>query len=116
MATMFPDRATGSDNRARRMNRHLAAALVIFALLQIFVVAMMGGSLLLHFGIILSLGLFAGMARALERRWERLSISGLPDQGLATRYRMDVLQLWGLSLLAPLLWIPVATIMNALFG
>jgi hypothetical protein len=116
MASIFTSGATGSESHVRRISRHIASALVVFAVLQIFVVAMLGGSLLLHFGIIVSLGLFAVMGRALERRWTRLSAGNLPEAGLATRFRMDILTLWGLSLLAPMLWIPVKTVADALFG
>lgn len=118
MASIFGDGSerVGQNGHAKHLSGHLAVALVVFALLQIFVVAWMGGSLILHFGIIAAIGGFALLARALERRWQMLDESGLPAAGLATRYRMDLIQLWAASLLAPMLWIPVAIVMNALFG
>ena len=98
------------------MSSHLAAALVVFCLLQIFIVAKMGGSLLLHLGIIIAIGGFAIAARGLERRWEMLDQSGLSAHGLTIRFRRDLLQLWSASIMGGLLWIPVAIIFRALFG
>lgn len=116
MASAFTDDATTGLDRSRRIKRHVACALVAFSLIQIFVVAKLGGSLVLHLGIIIAIGMFACTARALEHRWDRLANSNLPEAGLTTRYKMDVLQLWGVSILSPFLWIPVATVANALFG
>jgi hypothetical protein len=101
---------------AKRVSSHLAAALVTFALLQIFIIAKMGGSLVLHLGIIVAIGGFAMAARGLEHRWMMLERSDLPTAGLALRFRRDVFQLWGASILGALLWIPVAIIYRTLFG
>ncbi|WP_336967734.1 hypothetical protein [Sphingobium aromaticiconvertens] len=101
---------------AKRISSHLAAALVTFALLQIFIIAKTGGSLVLHLGIIIAIGGFAMAARALEHRWVMLDQGGLPTAGLALRFRRDLIQLWGASIFGALLWIPVAIIYRALFG
>lgn len=118
MATLFDThiRSGRSAGYAKRISTHLAAALVTFCLLQIFIVAKMGGSLVLHLGIIVAIGGFAMAARGLERRWHMLEQSDLPRGGLALRYRRDLLQLWGASLIGALLWAPVAIIFRALFG
>lgn len=118
LATMLNDGAIpgGRTGHARRMSSHLATALVVFCLLQIVIVAKMGGSLLLHLGVIIAIGGFALAARGLERRWEMLDQSGLPTQGLALRFRRDLLQLWSATIVGALLWIPVAIIFRALFG
>lgn len=101
---------------AKRMSSHLASALVIFCLLQIGIVAKMGGSLVLHLGIIVAIGGFAVAARGMERRWEMLDESGLSSHGLDLRFRRDVAQLWFVSICSGLLWIPVAIIYRFLFG
>lgn len=101
---------------ARRMSSHLAAALVTFCILQISIVARMGGSLILHLGVIVAIGAFAVAARGLERRWENLGKCDLPAQRLALRFRRDVARLWLTSLLSGLLWIPVAVLSRPLFG
>ena len=108
--------AVSENGYARRMSTHLAFALVVFCLLQIFIVARMGGSLVLHLGIIVAIGGFGVAARRLERRWELLDGGGLSDDGLSLRYRRDVAQLWLTSIASGLLWIPVAVIFRALFG
>lgn len=101
---------------AKWISSHLAAALVVFCLLQIFIVAKMGGSLALHLGIIVAIGGYAVAARGLERRWQMLEQAGLSQGGLSLRFRRDVLQLWVASLVGGLLWIPVAIIFRFLFG
>lgn len=110
--TLAPSRT----NYAKRVSSHLAAALVIFALLQIFIIAKTGGSLILHLGIIVAIGGFGMAARALEHRWAMLERGGLPTAGLALRFRRDLIQLWGVSIFGAILWIPVAIIYRALFG
>lgn len=118
LATIWNNRAGGSRRTsfARRISSHLAAALVVFCLLQIFIVAKMGGSLLLHLGVIVAIGGFAVAARGLERRWQMIEQAALPHDGLALRFRRDVLHLWAASLIGALLWIPVVVIYRALFG
>lgn len=101
---------------SRRASSHLATALVVFCLLQIFIVARMGGSLVLHLGVIVAIGVFAVSARAMERRWEMLDHSGLSSAGLAVRFRRDVARLWTLSIVGGLMWIPIAVIFHAIFG
>lgn len=118
MATLFEQGAIRSRGAgfAKRISTHLALALVAFCVLQILIVAKIGGSLVLHLCIIVAIGGFAVAARGLERRWAMLDQSGLSQQGLALRFRRDVLQIWGASLFGALLWIPVAIIFRALFG
>ncbi|MET0249053.1 MAG: hypothetical protein ABW164_04920 [Sphingobium sp.] len=98
------------------MSSHLAGALVCFCLLQIVIVAKMGGSFLLHIGIIFAIGGFAMAARGLERRWQMLETSGLSDRGLAKRFRRNVVQLWAAVIGGALLWLPIAILFHALFG
>lgn len=106
----------GQAGHTKRISSHLAAALVVFCLLQIVIVARTGGSLLLHLGVIVAIGIFAVAARRLERRWEMLDHSGLSSQGLALRFRRDLLQLWSVTIMGALLWLPVAIIFRSLFG
>lgn len=118
MASFFPA-GSGAARRsgfAKRMSSHLAAALVVFALLQIFVVAATGGSLLLHLGIIVALAGFTVLARTLEHRWSILAESGLPRSQLAARFRADLIRLWSVGLLVPLLWFPIDRVADMLLG
>ncbi|PZU15157.1 MAG: hypothetical protein DI606_00925 [Sphingobium sp.] len=116
MATVFGNRTQARKGFAKRISTHLAAALVVFCLLQIGIVAKMGGSLVLHLGVIVAIGGYALAARALEHRWQMLEQGGLSQSGLALRFRRDLVQLWAASLIGALLWIPVAIIYRFLFG
>ncbi|HWV12708.1 MAG TPA: hypothetical protein VN110_05380 [Sphingobium sp.] len=118
MATAFNDDSTRSHGGryAKRMSSHLAAALVVFCLIQIGIVARMGGSLVLHLALIAAIGGYATIARGVERRWEMLDESGLSMSGLDLRFRRDVAQIWLSSIACSLLWIPVAIIFRFLFG
>lgn len=120
MATALGNRTRGKGSLgksfAKRISSHLAAALVVFCLAQIFIVAKMGGSLVLHLGIIVAIGGYGVAARGLERRWQMLEQGGLSQDGMALRFRRDVVQLWGASIIGALLWIPVAIIFRFLFG
>ncbi|MET0372052.1 MAG: hypothetical protein ABW039_11840 [Sphingobium sp.] len=118
MASSYRSRRIDHHKKSwcKKISTHLAAALVIFCLLQIFIVAKMGGSLLFHLGIIIAIGGYGIAARGLERRWEMLEQSSLSDQGLALRFRMDLVQLWAAAIIGALLWIPVGIIFRKLFG
>ncbi|HEX7877247.1 MAG TPA: hypothetical protein VF489_11760 [Sphingobium sp.] len=98
------------------MSTHLAAALILFCILQIGIVARMGGSLVLHLAIIIAISGFGVAARRLERRWEMLEESSLSGRGLDLRFRRDVIQVWLASIGSGLLWIPIAIIFHFLFG
>ena len=117
MATLFEDGpAQANSGYAKRMSSHLAAALMMFCVLQIGIVARMGGSLVLHLGIIVAIGGFAVAARRLERRWEMLDQSFLSGHGLDLRFRRDLVQIWLTSIGSALLWLPIAIIFRHLFG
>lgn len=116
MATSFRTAPQARKSFAKGISTHLALALVAFCLLQIAIVAKMGGSLVLHLGVIFAIGGYAVAARALERRWQMLEQGGLSGSGLTVRYRRDVAQLWAASIAGALLWIPVAIIFRFLFG
>lgn len=116
LATALGNGAHPRKGFAKRISTHLAAALVVFCLAQIGIVAKMGGSLILHLGIIIAIGGYAVAARGLEHRWQMLERGALSEGSLATRYRIDVLQIWGASLVGALLWIPVGIIYRFLFG
>lgn len=118
MATLFKNASAHNQGGryAKRMSSHLALALVAFCLLQIAIVARMGGSLILHLALVIAIGGFAMAARGLERRWEMLDESGLSGAGLDLRFRRDIAQVWLASIASSLLWIPVAIIFRFLFG
>ena len=93
----------------RRMTWHAAAALIVFALLQIWLVssAISAGapSALMIVALILLVALAVPATRAVERRWHRLSREALASRGLHARFRRDVRRLWAAALLLPALWV-----------
>ncbi|MDX3910055.1 MAG: hypothetical protein QHC67_09575 [Sphingobium sp.] len=92
------------------MSSHVAAALTVFAVLQIAVVASLHGSLLMHLGIFLSLGCFSVAARTLESRWAHLPQTPQRIASVRAQYRADLWPLWSASLTAPFLWIAIALV------
>lgn len=115
MASTYDHGPIGHGKSYRRqMSTHLAAAMMSFALLQIVVVAGVGGSILLYLGAIVTVGCFAVVARRVERRWTALENGHSPDLDLMPRFRRDLLRLWLATVLGALLWLPVGIGFRAL--
>ena len=124
MATSYSSREwTRSANftpRARslgaRMTRHVAVALMLFAILQIWLVNAaleLGASRLVSIGALVTLLAFAiPFARRMERRWHRLGEQALPSPALTAQFRRDLVWLWSLALLLPPLWIGPALLLT----
>lgn len=97
----------------RRMTWHAAAALVAFALLQIWLVSGAVSAGAPSALMIVALAILALLAvpatRGVERRWRRLSREALASRGLHARFRRDVLRLWAAALVLPPLWVGGAT-------
>lgn len=93
----------------RRMTWHAAAALIAFAVLQVWLVssAISAGapSGLIVVALILLLALALPVTRSVERRWYRLSRQALASWGLHARFRRDVRRLWAAALTVPFLWV-----------
>lgn len=116
MATIFSSHDHNRKGYARRISTHLAFALIAFCLLQIVIVARMGGAVPLHLGVILAIGAFAVVARDMEHRWHNLDNAKMPRSELAARFRREVQQLWAVSLFGAMLWVPVAYLYRAALG
>lgn len=88
---------------------HAAAALIVFAALQIWLVssAIAGGasSALIVIALIVLLALAVPTVRIAERRWYHLSRQALASWGLHARFCRDVRRLWVAALTLPFLWI-----------
>ena len=109
-------KADSGGQFAARLSTHLAMALIAFSVLQIIIVAKMGGAIGLHLGIICSIALFALAARRLEHGWRSMIGEAKPSEALKSRFSVDLLQIWCVSLAAPFLWIPVVLAVRALIG
>lgn len=82
----------------RRISNHVAYALLAYTGLQIFVVMGAikgeGTSMLPYMGLIALVGFVIPLCRRVERRWQALGRSDLPDTSLMRAYRGDRLGIW----------------------
>lgn len=89
----------------KRMSDHIAAALLIYTGLHIFVTMQAlnnhSGSILPYFGLVFLVGAVIPACRLFEKRWERLVASGAPDGELKDLFRRDLMILWGAALSLP---------------
>lgn len=89
----------------RRISDHVAYALLAYTALQIYVT--MGalrsehGSILPYFALVLLVVAIIPGLRLLERRWERLSVSGAQREELAPLFRRDLIVLWAAAIGLP---------------
>ncbi|PZQ22745.1 MAG: hypothetical protein DI569_06705 [Sphingopyxis macrogoltabida] len=104
----------------RRMTWHAAAALIVFAVLQVWLVssAVAAGapSALSIISLILLIALALPAVRTAERRWYRLSRQALASWGLHARFRRDVRRLWVAALTLPFLWVSGAMLATDAFA
>ncbi len=103
----FNGRAAPAPDWRKAMSDTIARALLVYAVLQIFLTmstASAGGSTLLPY---LTLGLLvAGVipaSRIMERRWERLTDLEAADPGRARAFRRDRWLVWLVALGLPFL-------------
>ncbi|NJS14283.1 MAG: hypothetical protein HC788_06240 [Sphingopyxis sp.] len=116
MATSFTSREwTRSANmlpRARRlgtqMTRHVAAALLLFTVMQIWLVSAaidVGAPRTITIAAMVILVIAAlPYARITERRWQALGQQALPSPALMDRFRRDTRMLWLLAASIPAAW------------
>ena len=103
-------RAPASPARlAQRMSRHLAGAVITFALVQLVLLhlAVSGGApTALGYGALAMVVLIAlPTARRLERRWRDFADTALPSPRLGQLWARDVRRLWLAAIMVPGLWI-----------
>lgn len=100
----------------RRMTLHAAAALITFAIWEIWLVsdAIQKGatSAMLLVALVMVAGLALPFAQSMESRWFDLSRQALASSGLHDRFRRDVRMLWGAALLVPFLWVSGFTLVG----
>ncbi|SNT18959.1 hypothetical protein [Sphingopyxis indica] len=117
MASTFGARPIGRTTHSvpparslgRRMTVHAAAALIVFAVLQVWLVssAIAAGapSALTVAALVIILALAVPTVRIVERHWHHLSRQALASWGLHARFRRDVRRLWLAALALPFLWV-----------
>jgi hypothetical protein len=89
----------------QRMSNHAAVALVIFTLMLIFLVTpeMKFGetSIFPYFLLFIFVAALIPFLRRLQYRWDALDNSELSQNGLRTRFLMDVMKIWVAAIGAP---------------
>lgn len=112
-----------ADKRIRwdkRMSNHCAFALLVYTMLQIFMVVGTipgkGMSVAPYLGLLVLVAIIIPFCRKYEKRWEWLQNSGLSDAGLAQRYRIDALILWVLALGLPFLFVMIFKTIGSMIG
>jgi hypothetical protein len=90
---------------SKRMSDHVALALVVYTLALIFLVTptieSTGTSIFPYFVLVLLVAAVIPWCRNLERRWQALSATAHPDDGLETQYSVDRLKLWVAAIAIP---------------
>ena len=89
----------------RRMSDHIAYALLVYTVLQIFVTMSAlkseGGSLLPYLALVLLVAAIIPVCRGFERRWNRLTDDQARDPAMAPYFRRDRMTLWLLAIGVP---------------
>ena len=98
-----------TSSLSRRFAFHIAAALLVFTLVQLWAIATAieaGAPRWLPLvGLVILMGGAIPLSRILERRWQRWGQGVLPCAKLTKRYRRDRALLWGGAFFVPLLWV-----------
>jgi hypothetical protein len=89
----------------RKISDHTAVALLVYTILHIYVtmgaLKSIHGSILPYFGLVLLVAAIIPGCRVFEKRWQRLTAGGAPDEQLAPLYRRDRLILWAAAIGLP---------------
>ena len=103
----------------KKMSNNSAVALLVYTMLQIFVVLKFietkGMSIAPYFGLVLLVGVIIPVCRKYEKRWRNVDSFGLTGHSLAARFRKDQIALWTLTLGIPLFFIGVILLIRAIF-
>ena len=105
----------------KKMSDTIAYALLVYTGLQIFVTmtALHGaakGSLLPYFALIVLVIAIIPACRMFERKWNRLSDEQAADPALKPAYRRDMVLVWAMAILLPLLVTGLFKGLAMLFG
>ena len=104
----------------RRMSDHIAYALLVYTVLQIFVTmnALKGkdASLLPYLALIILVAAIIPACRGFERRWNRLTDDQAHDPAMARYFRRDRLTLWLLAIGLPFALTGLFKLLGAFFA
>lgn len=103
----------------KKMSNHCAFALLTYTLLQIFFVMgaieTKGMSIAPYFGLLVLVAIIIPFCRKYEQRWQKMGDRGLTQQSLSTKFRKDLVILWGLALILPFVFVGLFKTISTLF-
>lgn len=109
--------STQSVRWDKKMSNNCAGALLVYTMMQIFVVLSFietkGMSIAPYFGLVLLVAIIIPFCRKYEKRWETVADSGLTEQSIAARFRKDQITLWVLALGLPFVFIAIIKAVGA---
>lgn len=90
--------AGGHKSFAKRINDHIAYALVVYTLMLIFVVSpkLEGNGLTVfpYFLLVALVAMAIPPCRNLDRKWQLIDQADTMDSGISRRYNFDRIKLW----------------------
>jgi hypothetical protein len=102
----------------KKMSNNCATALLVYTMMQIFVVLSFietkGMSIAPYFGLVLLVAVIIPFCRKYEKRWENYADSGLSTQSIAARFRRDQITLWVLTFGLPFVFIAIIKAVGAI--
>ena len=105
--SLHPRGGRGQKGFAKRINDHIAFALVVYTLMLIFVVTpsveTKGMSIFPYFLVVLLVAMVIPFFRRFESKWAKLEKSELGINSLKTRFAIDRIQLWMIAFGVPFL-------------
>jgi hypothetical protein len=102
----------------RRISDHIAAALIVYTLMLIFLVTpelKSAASIWPYFLLVVLVAAIVPFFRAMDHRWQVLEHSELSASGLQTRYLLDRIKLWIIAIGIPLLLAISCRTLSAVF-
>lgn len=99
---------------AKRINDHVAVALVVYTLMLIFITSptmeSKGASILPYFMLVIFVGMVIPACRNMEHRWKLLAASDPGADELEARFGVDRVKLWAGAIIIPVVLAVLFTI------
>ena len=99
---------------AKRISDHVAVALVVYTLAQIFITSpameSKGTSILPYFMLVVFVAMVIPSCRSMEHRWQALETSELGHDGLERRFTFDRIKLWAAAIIIPIILSVIFTV------
>ena len=103
----------------KKMSNNCAFSLLVYTLLQIFVVMgaieTKGMSIAPYFGLLILVAFIIPFCRKYEQKWQNTDFSGFSEQSIAAKFRKDQVVLWAMAIGLPFLFVAVFKGVASLF-